>query len=145
MLTGFLNSHCRETPKNVIKKAKKKKRSGGGWVGLRFSKCTGGPGPSIFLLGGLGALNSRPTRSPKSEVCCACRYYQLEAFAALRLDCTFERTGRRPQPSSTHSASASRLWGGVRCGHLAGGPLRAPRTQTPWSCCLLGRHSDDRR
>jgi hypothetical protein len=38
----FLNSPCRETPKNVLKKKVKKKKSDGGWVGLRFSKCTGG-------------------------------------------------------------------------------------------------------
>jgi hypothetical protein len=37
----FLNSPYRETPKNVLKKNSKKK-SGGGWVGLGFSKCTGG-------------------------------------------------------------------------------------------------------
>jgi hypothetical protein len=39
----FLNSPCRETPKNVLKKnAKKKKSRRGGWVGLGFSKSTGG-------------------------------------------------------------------------------------------------------
>jgi hypothetical protein len=38
----FLNSPCRETPKNVLKKKVKKKKSDGGWLGLGFSKCTGG-------------------------------------------------------------------------------------------------------
>jgi hypothetical protein len=38
----FLNSPCRETPKNLIKKNVTKTKSHGGWVGLRFSKCTGG-------------------------------------------------------------------------------------------------------
>ena len=34
----FLNSPCRETPKNVLKKkVKGKKKSEGGWVGRRFS------------------------------------------------------------------------------------------------------------
>jgi hypothetical protein len=51
----FLNSPCRETPKNVQKKVKKKK-SDGGRVGLGFSKCAGGsvdycfggPGPPVL-------------------------------------------------------------------------------------------------
>jgi hypothetical protein len=38
----FLNSPCRETPKNVLKKKSRKKKSHCGWVGLGFSKCTGG-------------------------------------------------------------------------------------------------------
>jgi hypothetical protein len=38
----FLNSPCRETPKNVLKKKSREKKSDGGWVGLGFSKCTGG-------------------------------------------------------------------------------------------------------
>ena len=38
----FLNSPCRETPKNVLKKNLRKKKSDGGWVGLGFSQCTGG-------------------------------------------------------------------------------------------------------
>ena len=32
----------RETPKNVLKKVKGEKKSDGGWVGLGFSKFTGG-------------------------------------------------------------------------------------------------------
>jgi hypothetical protein len=39
----FLNSPYRENPKNLLLK----KKSAGGLVGLRYSKCTGGP--SIFL------------------------------------------------------------------------------------------------
>jgi hypothetical protein len=47
------------SPRNAQKRTKtngKKKKSGDGWVGLRFSKCTGGgpsicflPGPSLFF------------------------------------------------------------------------------------------------
>jgi hypothetical protein len=39
-----MNSPYRETPKSVLKKKQEKNRlvAGGGWVGLGFSKCTGG-------------------------------------------------------------------------------------------------------
>jgi hypothetical protein len=38
----FLNSPHREKPQNVLKQKSRKKKSAGGWVGLGFSKYTGG-------------------------------------------------------------------------------------------------------
>jgi hypothetical protein len=38
----------RNAQKRTKKKSQEKKKSDGGWVGLRFSKCTGGP--SIYFL-----------------------------------------------------------------------------------------------
>jgi hypothetical protein len=62
----FLNSPCRETPKNVLKKKVKKKKSDGGWVGLGFSKCTGGS-VDFFCqpLAGISAIPNAPGGSRK--------------------------------------------------------------------------------
>jgi hypothetical protein len=40
----FLNSPCRETPENVLKKCQEtqSRLAAGGWAGLGFRKCTGG-------------------------------------------------------------------------------------------------------
>jgi hypothetical protein len=66
----FLNSPCLETPKNVLKKSRKKK-SDGGWVGLGFSKSTGGPSKKVLpgqSTGGRAYKEQRAeSREPRAE------------------------------------------------------------------------------
>jgi hypothetical protein len=81
----FLNSPCRETPKNLLKKKCQEKKVGWGG-GLGFSKC---PGGSVdFLLAGPSVLRqvsgmSRPSPSPRGSWRWAVRLYTLCA-AGLR-------------------------------------------------------------
>jgi hypothetical protein len=65
---------CRETPKNALpKKSQEKKMSDGGWVGLGFSKCTGGsvdfflPAPRA-LRPAQGALSAEEKQTKKRKV-----------------------------------------------------------------------------
>jgi hypothetical protein len=44
----FLNLDSLPLPRNALKKKVKKKKSDGGWVGLGFSKCTGGVRRFVF-------------------------------------------------------------------------------------------------
>jgi hypothetical protein len=50
----LLNSPSREAPKNVLNKNTKKKKVGW-WVGLGFSKCTGGSDDFFLAVGGPSA------------------------------------------------------------------------------------------
>jgi hypothetical protein len=52
MLVVFLNSPCRGTSEDVLKKKQaRKKKSDGGWVSLGFSKRTGDGGVRRFFFG----------------------------------------------------------------------------------------------
>jgi hypothetical protein len=63
MFMVFLNSPYREAPKNVQKEKTRKKQSAGGWVGLGFSKCTGGS-VDLFLAAPRNRRIAPPTRWP---------------------------------------------------------------------------------
>jgi hypothetical protein len=80
----FLNSPCQETPKNVLKKKAKGKKSqmvDGGWVDLGFSKCMGGSVDCRFLLcrplAPRERRGSRPPPAQRSAGCCSFEKKQL--------------------------------------------------------------------